>query len=66
MNIIISENQFKKITGVPSKTLLEQVAIASEENTLTIVQQKKNLPPWPSFFLALTYILQYTILQDIY
>ena len=45
MKIIVSENQFKQIVGVegvPSETLLEQVAVASEENTLTIVQQKIN------------------------
>ena len=45
MKVIVSENHFKKIMGVegvPSETLLEDVAIANELNTLTIVQQKIN------------------------
>lgn len=45
MKIIVTENQFGKIMevdGVPSETLLEQVAVANEENALTIVQQKIN------------------------
>lgn len=42
MKIIVSENHFKKIVGVPLETLLEDVTIANELNTLTIVQQKIN------------------------
>jgi len=45
MRIIVSENQFRKIMGVegvPSDVLLEQVAVASDQNALTIVQQAIN------------------------
>jgi len=45
MKIIVTENQFGKIMeieDVPSESLLEQVAMASEGNAITIVQQKIN------------------------
>lgn len=45
MKIIVSENQFEKIIvseGLPSEVLIEQVAVASDQNALTILQQKIN------------------------
>lgn len=45
MKIIVSENQFEKIMvseGLSSEVLIEQVAVANDQNALTILQQKIN------------------------